>query len=1226
MSPTATNLVTLLRQRGTLLAQLVEAPTDVPTLTEEVSVSRSTVNRALESFEEWGLIATDTDRLEPTLSARLVLMVYDDFETDVETMVAHEPGDAPLWRTTAERIDALALVADRLDLLEYVQTPREKRTLVTERSAARSTINRAIRELEGAGLIQRTTAGYTTTPIGQRITARYRTLLATLTELLDVRDLLAHLPSDCALPPTLCTGTTIERASETTPYRLLAGVRERLDTADRIQAVLPALAKPQLLDVCHHRVVRHGATLELITDPALAETLTSEFPGPLAEMAAAAAGTFTASVTDTPPFGLVLADTDAGPSVSLLVYSDNQTVKGAFHAATDAALAWAEDYYEHVQSHATETTTDWVDAAAPTGEVALAAVADPGRVEREAEGFVQLTAEYFANRATAPPATAWRTGFDLVDVHAGYAIDRLTAGDSEPTRQSLTDDLFTRLTDGTAHALIGAPGSGKSTVCKAVACRWYEQGKGAVFYRESETGVTFDSPALLSAQVRAAEGQTLVVVEDAVRAEANDIFRVMEDFRADATVTFLVDARTGEWDDPSAFPPDARLDVYRTETVETVPMPELDEDGCERLVQHFQETTDHEINVTGAHLLREIDTENANAKHQQAPADDPATLLLVLHRLTLHVDPLADDDARTPTTLAADVQRTYEKLHSASEVEFDVGVLVNLLNAAGIGVQPALVYALADDNTAITAVGDAFSSLEGQLIFAREEPTAEPHYRSIHEVWSTLFLEQVLDAATTDRAAGERFGRCVSALLALADDPTRHERLSAAIQGTASSIERINAAPTEWADAITERLFQLGLDHPKLASLFGTSESGTIVLPAACSPIMEPRCAQWRGEMYFESGSPDRAKRELEHAANLVETTEANDAAQLTDVHARSDRYLGALAHMKGELDCGKEFFEHALERYRSIDDRLGEADCHNLLGSVASLQGDLDYAEACCEQSLAIRREIGGPQTRRIKPLNNLGFIAARRGDLDTAEDYFERCVDIGRDLDEPFGLAQTLFNLGDVIRRGGDLDAAEEYCKEGIDLIRTIGNPHGNAKGYLCLGKIARDRTELDQAETYVQRSLETWRAVEDIRGRARAHRCLGHIARNRANTDIAEEHLTTALTLARKSDYRYAATQTLVELGNLARDQDKPERACEHFADAVDLFCEIGAVRDAVDGLERLAATCDALTHHDAARTHYETAIALVEETEFIDPSESLTERCAQLPDNAREADRD
>lgn len=1268
MSSTATDLVTLLHQRRPVLTRLVAAPTDPATLTTEVPVSRATVDRALTTFREWGLIDADTDRLEPTLFARLVLTVYDDFEADMETIAMaaqeHETGDAPLWLTTSERADVLALVANRLDLLEFAQTPRDKRTLVAELPYAHSTVDWAVRELEGVGLIQRTAGGYTTTSIGKQIASRYRTLLATLTDLLAARDLLTHLPADCSLPPALFVEATIERADESAPYRLFAGVHDRLDTAEQVRLLLPALPTPQLLDVCHHRVVHHGTTLEVITTPTLAETLTTDFSGAFTEMAATASGEITAYVTDTPSFGVLLTGSAASPTVSLLVY-DQQAVYGAIHPETEAACMWAEDYYERIRDDATEITADLqeVAASAPTTPVALAGVPDPARVEREAEGFVKLTPEYFAEHTPAPPATAWRAGFDLVDIHAGYAIDRESNHGSDDTGQRLTDTLITRLDAGGDHALLGPPGSGKSTVCRAVACRWYEQGRGAVFYRESGTGTTFDSPAILSAQLRAAQRHTLVVVEDAVRAEANTVFRVMEEFREDTTVTFLLDARTQEWADPSAFPADARLDAYRT-TVETIRMPGLDKRDCERLVEHFQETTGHTVDIPTVHLLQRDETApDDTVEPQRAQVSQPAELLLALHRLTLSADPLADKGTHTPTTLTEDVQQTYAALRSESELALDVGVLVNLLNVAGLGVQPALVYALADDDAEIEMIRVALSTLDGHVIFTpedstatrgevpvssaerssadhasgrspradeangsteerssfgadREDTTGAAAYRTVHEAWSELFLDHLLEAADTERAASERFGRCLSALLALGDDEPRCERSTAAVGGDAPIIDRIAAMPREWADATIERVFQPGQNRSKIAPLFGTTEYPTIELPTACSPTMASRCAEWRGDMYLGGGYLNRSHCELTHAITLVEASETRDTAVLTTVKASSYRRLGFLTFERGDLDAATEYYTQARDSYRIIDDRVGEADCHKGLGSVVLVQGNYDRAVKYLEQSLATYREVGASRNKRVLVLNNLGLIATRRGDLDRAEDYLERSIDIGRDTERHWSLAQAYSNRGMVARLRGDLDHAEDCYRRHLTISRDAGIAVLTASGLLGRGWVALDRDNFDQAAGYIQRGLDIGRETESLRTKALGCRLLGTLARKDGALGAAEAHLTDALELTRDGSDRYREAQTLVELGTLAVARDDREQAREQFTAAIAIFRELGAVRDAVTSLKHLAETCEALNDHDGALTHYETAIATANEAAFGVPYESISEQHARL----------
>ncbi len=361
MEHTATNLVRLLDQRNNVLSRVIEGPTDASTLTQRVSVSRSTIDRALSAFKEWELIVPDSDRIEPTLFARLVGKIYGDFETEVRSVAGHLPPDSSSWSAVDTRADAVRLVTTRIEFLEYARTASTKRTLVADLPYARSTVDRAVRELEQAGLIQRTATGYATTDIGEWITTRYRVTREAIEDVLAVRDLLHYLPTDEVFPPALFAGINIERAERTVPYHLLEGLREHLVTADRVSAVFPTLPTPQFLSVCHHRVVQHGMTLELITTPTLADTLTDEFPRLLTEMVAATAGSATTFTGTPPPFGLILSTTDAGLGGSILVYDDHQSVVGALHADSDAALAWIKDYYEHIHEQATEMPSGWLD-------------------------------------------------------------------------------------------------------------------------------------------------------------------------------------------------------------------------------------------------------------------------------------------------------------------------------------------------------------------------------------------------------------------------------------------------------------------------------------------------------------------------------------------------------------------------------------------------------------------------------------------------------------------------------------------------------------------------------------------------------------------------------------------------------------------------------------------------------------------------------------------------
>jgi tetratricopeptide (TPR) repeat protein/predicted transcriptional regulator len=1222
---TAAELLATLSQRHTMFTRLLdeESPIAKQALIDDVGLSQPTVNKVLAELDDWGLIKSDPDGVAPTLLAVLAWETYRTFDDSIAAITGSD--DDPLWSTTVERRDVLQLVADRCDILDYVTaTPFEKRDLVAGVDMSRSTVDRAIRALEVAQLVTRTSAGYTTTPAGQQAIDQYRTTVATIRDILAAQPVLVALPYDCSLQPAMLADAATEDTADAPPYYLPPSIRERIAAAERARIYLPVLAAPQLLDCCLHQVVQDDLALELLTTPGLFETLTTEFPRPLATMAATNNSSFTTSVIDPiaaggPPFGLVLTDTDEARTVSLIAYGEQDTIQGTIHNDTDAAIQWAEHCYANAYDGATEQTAilPGLIPAQQTGAPPRLTGSPSERVALEAEGFIQLTPEYFDQRAPAPPATAWRTGFDLTEVHAGYAIDRET--ESDDFHQSVASDLIQRLSDGTDYALIGPPGSGKSTTCRTVACRWYEQGLGAVFYRKSDTASTFETPAVLSESLRAAaaDGHVLVVVEDAVRADANAIFRVMRSFHGTDNVTFLLDARESEWADPTAFPTNARLDAYRTEIVETMTMPGLTEYDCKRLVQHFQETIGHEITISIADLIRGTEIPAGSSQDQGRPMGEsqPAALLVILHRLTLRIDPLAGEKARPVTTLAEAVQRTYEALRDIDDIALDVGILVNLLNVAGIGVSPGLIYALADGD--FERIRDALSTLEGQIIFERNDSADAAPYRAVHEMWSTLFLNHLLDSVS-DHEARQRFGRCVTALLMLASNSAQRARIITMSPNDASAVKRIDATPNEWADTTIERLFHVGLERPGLAPLFGMTDTSCIELPTACSPGMEPRCAAWRGQMYLDGGHRDRAQRELTRAIELVTDTDGRESEtdHLPGLIAQSYKHLGAVAFRRGEITTAAEHFANAHENYRLNNDRMGEATCLNNLGVLAGEQGDLSRAEMYYKRSLDIYREIDIAQKQHADTLSNLGVIAARRGDLAHAEDYFERSSTIFRELDNATHVTAPLLNLGDVTRQRGDLNRAEDYYKQGIDIARQVGHSPEKTRGILGLGQIAVERGDLDHAEEYVRRSLTTYREMEELRGRAWCRQYLGRIARKRGNLETAEAHLTAALTDCRESDDRYETAITLVDLGNLAHERSDSERARERLQTALGTFQEIGAIRDTIETSEQLAIVCEALGDIDAALEHCESAVDLAQDTTFIEAPTSVKQQRDRL----------
>ncbi|MFB6155386.1 MAG: tetratricopeptide repeat protein [Haloferacaceae archaeon] len=1147
--------------------------------------------------------------------------------------------------------DVVAVVERRIELLEFLFDPRLKGDVVAGLDVSRSTVDRAVRELEQYGLVCRRDGEFVATELGRTVARSYRAFRDRSTDVVDAREALSPLSPDVSLDAAVVGGATTTVVGESRPFTPPAEVRETLETADSVRAVFGRFESPQLLRGYLDLLDSGHTPLSMVVDEPIFETLRDRPPDALREMALR--GDASLRTTDCPPYTLVLTDRDGERTVTVVVYDTPGVPHAVLQNDSAAALSWAERTVSRFERAGERASIPM------TGEPATATAGPAAEGGVEAEGFVALSPAVLERRDPAPLETCLRTGFDLTDVAAGYTVERDWPDGTDG--ETLSDRLLDSLQSGTNRVVLGPPGSGKSTACERVAYRWYQRDAGPVYYRESGGDTPFASVERFAERLRDEDGHALVVVEDAVRPEANATFRLAESLADRDDVTFLFDARADEWERPNALPPDASLDGTHERLAEPLSVPPLTASDVDRLLLRIESETDQRVDVDPDALVTEVtgrgdhvesgeaapaasgagtggavdvaddadagddagddsgddadadagddaaddtgDDADADAGDDAAddadegaggdasddtgddadaagdPHGDPAPdgWLLLSHRLSNHVDPLGSYDASTPTTLVEDVEWAYDHLRDAGSLGVDVGVLVNLLNVAGVDVTPEFVYALAlergETDEAVAAarseVDDALDVLAGRVVFSRPDRAA---YRTVHEGWSVRFLSHFLETLG-ERKAASRFGWCVTALLALADE---RERLHDARTPGASrpdTLDRIVDEPTAWADATVEQLFRVGLERPGLAPLYGTASYSRIGLPDACSPSMEIQTATWRGRMYLAAGRLDEAARELRAALHLAEyPPEGADEARVTTLSARCHNELGTVANERGDHETATERYEEALALYREVGDRHGESKCLNNLGTLAYVAGDLGRAETYFEQSLTVDREIGADRNQ-ADTLTNLGVLAKTRGDPERAEARYEEALALYREVGDPRDRADVLVNLGSVALLRGDVDAAETHSKRCLTLYRDIGYEGGTAHAFNHLGEAALLRGNLDEAAAYLERSLDCYAAVEDRRNAADARATLADVERLRGDLTAAESHAEESLEDARAAGDRRGEADALDRLAAVALGRGDLDAAASYAGESLDVDGDAGNVRGAAESTRLL-----------------------------------------------------
>lgn len=1252
--------------------------------------------------------------------------------------------------TMDDRIqEALRAIERRRAMLERLRSPADKRTLVESLDCSRATVDRAIRRLEGWGWIERDDDGWRLTHAGRTILDRYLRFRTAFGEVMSGTEALPSLPPSADVDAAVFEGGIVEASvgerleTDGPSDGLPTPVRRRVGDADRIQLVAPEETAAMLLSSCRELA---SGTIEAVLDPAALSRLPDRTP----ELARwlVAVDRVEAYAADTPPYALLLFENGNERTVSVVSHRTDRSVEGVVTNDTAAAIEWGKNRYRSLRRSATPLAdaVEWGGIAART---------DPDPADTlDREGFLELSPAYFAERETLPLPTAWRVGIDFPEIAAGHALEREHVQDGE--RRSLVEDLLSALSGGGTRALVGPPGSGKSTVCRDVAYRWYRT-TGSVLYRPEGGPEPFESWRALVRLLSDRPRPTLVVVEDALRADVRAVFRAIEQLEDDSAVAFLLESSADRWEVDGTFDVDPHDEAVR-ERIETVRIPALDATERNRFRDKLETVVDvpvDDVPLDASQLQADsMDATDGESVEDGAAVDthtgvpperrdgaNPGVLLLFLHRLVMQIEPFDADatadttdrteagggdgidpgqgsaaagegseptDSTTPggdrrqpepaaaggetasrgtetratTGLDTEIARTCASLRG-DELAMDTAVLVNLLNAAGLPVAPEYAYALAVEagdgigipstgTTGDTIVGEegvsdrirrverALDRLSGQVLFG--DP-GNGRCRTVHAGWSTAFLQQLLE--TDGRAAVGRVDRCVSTLLALADDEEARERirdlraegpLSTPPDGT-DPFDRIAEDSAGWVESITRRLVEFGGEYPALTPLFCGHREPTFTIPGACPSGLRAELTERCGRAHLSGGRLEEATRSFESALDRLERTElaADDRLRL---RARCRVGLGQVAVERGEYDEAETLYRNALAAYRELDDQLGIADSLRHLGSVAQLRSNLDAAETRYARSLRIYLDLGANR-KTAQALSDLGSVAqdrgdfetARRhyhesrrryaavgarqelvdvlcklatvgwvtGDLDAAEKRARRAAAVGREIGYESGFATAQYHLAVVSNVRGNTDAAREYADRAVDSFAAIGNTHHEASVRSLLGEIERTAGNLDRAETHYEAAASRHERLDDDRALLDALLGLGRVANERGALDRAAEYAERALEAAREVGDARSEAACLRLLGGIDRERGEFARAETRLEDALSGYREVEERHGEAAAALELAELAADRGDRDRARELFERSVATYREVDAApdaaDALEQFADRCAE-----------
>ncbi|WP_265108888.1 helix-turn-helix transcriptional regulator [Halosolutus halophilus] len=254
-------------------------------------------------------------------------------------------------RSPSPSLDVLETVTRRQDLLSTLANgARDKRDLVDRLECSRSTIDRAVRELEWLEFIERNDGRYRLTAAGRLALSEHRRSVSVFQSIGEVGPLLREIPRDAPMSTSLLDGADVSEPPPHAPNEPLQQLACYLDRADRVRASTTAERLPQLRKRLHERTIDGTLDAELLVTDDLAEFVRTEYPEQLHDVIVDGGVDF--HVVDSLPYELTIVELPTESRVFLFVLQESD-IKAIIENDTREAIEWGNEVYRRFRARGT---------------------------------------------------------------------------------------------------------------------------------------------------------------------------------------------------------------------------------------------------------------------------------------------------------------------------------------------------------------------------------------------------------------------------------------------------------------------------------------------------------------------------------------------------------------------------------------------------------------------------------------------------------------------------------------------------------------------------------------------------------------------------------------------------------------------------------------------------------------------------------------------------------
>jgi len=306
----------------------------------------------------------------------------------------------------------------------------------------------------------------------------------------------------------------------------------------------------------------------------------------------------------------------------------------------------------------------------------------------------------------------------------------------------------------------------------------------------------------------------------------------------------------------------------------------------------------------------------------------------------------------------------------------------------------------------------------------------------------------------------------------------------------------------------------------------------------------------WYMRSYFSEGWDF-----LERALTVRDGVAASVRAKALFAAARLNESLGY-------RDRAEALCEESLALYRELGDTAGIASSLHLLAVIAWGRGNLALSRTQEEQSLALFKALGDRRAVAYV-LINLGSLAIDRGEYTRARSMLEDSLEMNKELGDTTSIADSLYHLARMCYWSqGDLTQAHRWLEESFALYQELGDKESIAYYLYLSGRLALAEGETTLAYSQVEQAVALFKEMRQQHGTTVSLYALAQVVEASGDDVRSQSLYEEGIAMARKAGNRETLTFGLEGLASVVAAQGEVAWAARLWGAAEALRETIGA----------------------------------------------------------------